>query len=328
MVVDGESGVKIIIASLMLFLTWASNPTNRCDGGEPPLTDVAFSPDGSSVVACSQAGVQIFNWPELTMRQLIKVDADNLHDLRFSRDGTQLAIAAGIPSEQGIAVVYSWPDVQVVARFVHEGDSFLSVGWIDQSQLVIGCADRTVIQWDFVIGKVVRSLAGHSKAVTSVGVLGRSDALVTAGFDHSLRVWNSETGELIRSLNQHTQPVRDVALKPAVTGLPMLASASSDRTIRFWQPTIGRMVRYIRLDTEPLKLAWINDSYLASACVDGTVQIIDVANVTVAKRFEVLSGWAYALAVHPSTRDLVVAGESGQIERIPFAELPGEPSVP
>lgn len=308
----------------MLFIAPICILRVSCQAAEPPITDLVFSPDGRSVIACSQAGLQIFEWPTLTKRNLVKVDADNLHDLRFSPDGKRIAIAAGSPSQQGIAIVLSWPRLKIMKRFVHESDSFTSVDWVNQHQLVLGCFDRSVIQWDAATGTVIRSLAGHSKAVTSVCVLNSSQTLVTAGIDQSLRVWNSDTGELVRSLNQHTQPVRHVALKPAASGLPMVASAASDQTIRFWQPTIGRMVRYIRLDTQPLKIAWINDSLLASACSDGTVCIIDATNVKVAKQIEVLTGWVHAIAVHPHSQDVVVAGEAGQIRRIPFKQITGK----
>lgn len=316
--------MKLTIAIFVLFLTSCSNSLAHCNAAEPPITDVAFSSTGSTLLACSQAGIQVLNWPDLTKRQLIKVDADNLHDLQFSPDGSQLAVAGGRPSETGIAVVYSWPDAKVVAKFVHEGDSFLSVAWVNQNQLILGCLDRTVIQWDTATEKTIRILAGHSKSVTSVCSLRQSNAFVTAGFDHSVRVWNSDTGVLIRSMNQHTHPVRHLALQPATSGRPMVASASNDRTIRFWQPTIGRMVRYIRLDTEPLKVAWIDDFYLASVCTDGTVRVIDVANVKMSKRINILSGWAFAVDVHPITRDLVVAGEGGKIKRVPYAEFSAE----
>lgn len=308
--------MKSILTTVVLLSSSICTSPVSSEGAEPPITDIVFSVDGSSVVACSQAGLQVFDWPALTKRNLITVDADNLHALRFSADGTQLAIAAGRPSEQGIALVLSWPQAKVVARFVHESDSFMSVDWINKNQLVLGCFDRTVIHWDLSEDRVIRSLAGHSKAVTSVCVIGGSSTLVTAGLDQSLRVWNVDTGQLIRSLNQHTQPVRHIAIKPYSSGLPMMASASADRTVRFWQPTIGRMVRYIRLDAEPLKLAWINDSDLACACSDGTVRIIDTANVKVAKQIDVLEGWIYAVAVHPNGQGLVVAGEAGQIRRV------------
>ena len=61
----------------------------------PPMTALAFSQDGESVVACSQAGVSIYDFPTLNLQRMIAVEARNIHDLAFSPDGNQLAVGGG-----------------------------------------------------------------------------------------------------------------------------------------------------------------------------------------------------------------------------------------
>ena len=107
-----------------------------------------------------------------------------------------------------------------------------------------------------------------------------------------------------------------MAVCPASSGKPMVATAAGDRTIRFWQPTIGRMMRYVRLDAEPLDIAWINKSLIVASCVDGRARVVDTENVKVLRTIPVIKGWAYAVAHHPHDGTLAIGGSDGQIQRV------------
>ena len=64
-------------------------------GQEPPITDIAFAPNGRSLVGCSQKGLQVFSWPDLKLQKRVEVSCANLHCLMFSPDGSQLAVGGG-----------------------------------------------------------------------------------------------------------------------------------------------------------------------------------------------------------------------------------------
>jgi WD40 repeat protein len=285
---------------------------------EPPVTAVAFAPDGKSVVAASQVGLQVFRWPELRRERTIKASASNLHCLAFSPDGKRLAVGGGYPSEEGIVEVYSWPAGKSVSTFNGHDDSVRSVAWPTASKLLTASIDREIKLWDLEKeDNALLTYSGHSRSVEAVSLLKDGKTLVSAGVDQSVRVWDLESAQLIRSLNQHTGAVHALALRPAEGGLPMVASAAGDRTIRFWQPTIGRMVRYLRLDAEPLDIVWLNDgSRIVAACVDGRIRVIDADEVTVTQTLPAIEGWAYAIAVHPSDGSVVVGGQDGNLARV------------
>src|SRR5689334_20928533 len=77
---------------------------------QPPVTAIAFAPDGHSVVIGSQAGVVVCSWPELVQRRQIQTKLVSVHDLAFSPSGQALAIAGGSPAESGIVEIVTWPD--------------------------------------------------------------------------------------------------------------------------------------------------------------------------------------------------------------------------
>lgn len=283
---------------------------------EPPVLDLAFTGDGKTIVAVSQAGVQIYNWPELSLQRTLKSSNTNLHCVEFSPDGTHLAIGGGAPADRGSVEVFAWPGGALVQEFGGHADSVRSTSWRNDQELFSGSLDRSVRLWSMEHENST-VLKGHSRGVDAVCAIPESPFLLSAGADQSLRVWNVENNQLLRSLSQHTGRIRCLALQPSGSKLPLVASAANDRTLRFWQPTIGRMLRYVRLESQPLALAWVPDgSRILASCADGKVYIADPINVQVVAKLEALPEWAYALAVHPNGQTLAVGGIDGTVVRI------------
>lgn len=283
----------------------------------PPITSLVFSPDGKSVVACSQAGLQVYDWPALNLQKIIKVQANNIHDLAFSPDGDQLAVGGGNPATEGIIEIFSWPEGKSLRVLKKHHDSVTAVAWRDALSLASASLDRRVILWDLRTGTPFQDLKGHSKGVSSLCFLNDKEILVSTGIDQSVRVWDLTSGELIRSMNNHTLPVHDLALRPGEAALPVIVSVGDDRTVRFWQPTIGRMVKFARLKVAPLDVVWLNDgSKVVASCADGAIRIIDPDLVEVTNEIPALNGWAYSLTVHPTDGSIIIGGQNGQIKRV------------
>ena len=302
--------ISVIPAVMIAFLS-----SSMAVGQQPPITDIAFSPEGTSIVCCSQSGIQILAWPTLKLVKQVDVSFPNLHCLTYSPDGEKLAVAGGYPSEEGIVQVFTWPDCRLQSQWSGHDDSVMALTWQKSGHLISASLDRTLKRWTHTAKKSIRTYQGHSRGVTSAGTL-QSGELVTASNDDSVRVWDTETGKLIRTLNQHSKPINSLSVCPLSSGRPLIATAAADRTIRFWQPTIGRMMRYIRLEAEPLDVCWISETTIAASCDDGQVRIVDTDNLRVLKTKLVLDGWAYAVAPHPSDGTIAVAGSDGKIRRV------------
>ncbi len=308
-----------LLSSVLLILCALTAIANASG---PPVLALVFTPDGDSVVAASQSGVHVFSWPDLIRQRTIKASALNLHCLVFSPDGKKLAVGGGYPSESGILEVFTWPTGTRVARFTEHNDAIRSVAWLDDNKLLTASVDRDIKLWDLDEKASILTLKGHSRGVNTLCLLDNGKTLVSAGTDHSLRVWNLESGTLIRSIIQHTKPVHALAVRPAESGLPMVASCAEDRTIRFWQPTIGRMLRYVRLESEPQNIAWTDDgARVLAVCVDGQVRVIDPVELTVTQVLPAIDGWAYVIAVNPDDQSVALGGSNGQIM---ILEIPEE----
>lgn len=286
---------------------------------EPPVTAIAFAPDGKSVVIGSQAGVQIRAWPNLKIDGTIPTELSNIHDAAFSPDGKTLAIAGGSPAEKGTIEFFQWPDVKLIRRVSPHKDVVHAIAWSSNSQsLATASADQKVCTLDASTGKTTVVLEGHSRGVLAVVFLPGDKQIVTAGADETLRVWNVEFGKLERNLSNHTKAVTGLAVRPKAekdTAEPMLASIADDRTVRIWQPTLGRMVRFARVASEPRAIAWTADgSGIVVACKDGSIYVIDPETVEIRATIPILDGVAHSLAIAPNGEALV-GGRAGQLKR-------------
>lgn len=289
-----------------------------------PITALVFAPDGKAVIAASQNGLAMYSWPELKLAEKSKPPFSHLHDLAFSPDGSQLAIAGGEPQERGGVEIVQWPGLKLVQRVDAGKDVVYGVAWSgDGKLLALACADKTVRLHDLVNRKSTE-ITDHSAAVLAVVFArlpdeqSKAELLLSAGRDQTIRVFDAATARPVRALDNHTAAVNDLALCPGKQGkLPLVASAGQDKTVRFWQPTIGRLVRFVRVPSPPLTIRWLpSGDYVAVTCTDGRMRVIDWQTLRIVLEKQVSEGWLTALAISPDGTHAVVGNERGELHAV------------
>jgi len=160
---------------------------------QPPITALAFSPSGDSLVIGSQDSIAIRTWSSLAEVAHHDLEMGQIQDMQFSPDGMQLLIAGGNPSEFGEWRIVGWPDLNLIASSRQHEDVIHSVVWQTDDQFVTGAADHEVIQWsvdrqqppDHRVN-LHRRLTGHSRPVLCVEAFQEDGPIATAGADRTI----------------------------------------------------------------------------------------------------------------------------------------------
>ncbi len=267
---------------LILLFAGSLGDTPACMA-EPPITALAFALDCQHVIAGSQRGLTIHDWPRLGQVQTKDCGLDSIHDISVSPNGKHLLVAGGSPGEFGVVQLRSWPALELERSWREHQDIVYKVAWrVDGKEWVSTSWDGycRVCLLDAEASHV--RMTSHSGPVFAATYLS-DGSIATGGGDRTIVVWNSSSGQTTRVLRQHTGSVHALALQPASEGSldRLLASASEDRTIRFWQPNIGRMVRFHRFSSIPRSLVWTHDGrWLLAGCDDGTIVQLDPISLT------------------------------------------------
>jgi WD40 repeat protein len=108
--------------------------------------------------------------------------------------------------------------------------------------LASGSWDSTVKLWNKYTGNLLKTLIGHTNAVTSVA-FDASYMIASGSIDNTIKLWNKNTGDLLRTLTGHGDGVSSYYFNGVVSlafdSNDMLASGSSDRTVRLWNKNTG-----------------------------------------------------------------------------------------
>ena len=196
----------------------------------------AFSPDGQSLAAVSEASTEIVVWDVAERRErMILTTQFPVLSLVFSPDGRYLA--AG---ESGSRTsIYVWEAETGRAHLVLEGSSgpVVAIAFSPDGTMLATTAayQRYVRLWDTSSGRLCRVIAGHAFGTNSVAFTADGKALASAGNDGMVRLWNAATGEQRAVLDGRASGLNHVAFSP--DGRILIATGSADNDVRFWELT-------------------------------------------------------------------------------------------
>jgi eukaryotic-like serine/threonine-protein kinase len=138
----------------------------------------------------------------------------------------------------------------------------------------------TIKVWDAATGKLVRTLEGHTRSITSLAFHPERNLIASGSFDKTVMLWDISAGKAVATLRGHASEVRDVAFSASGQ---RLASAGRDGTVRLWNVSdilTGKakatVLRGHEDEVAAVAFAPKGDT-LASASKDRTVRLWDTA---------------------------------------------------
>ena len=171
-----------------------------------PIQDVAFMPDGESIIAISRGG-EIIRWNALSVNDRIHTYIDpagperSLQKLAVSRDGRYLLTG----SDSRIVKLWDAENGAMLQTYQIEDRAVRALAFSpDGSKIIIGSVNGSLTLFE-TDGALIRTLAGHSSAVLSASFTDENTLLSTA-FDNTMRVWDLNSGFEVRRFDTSDEP--------------------------------------------------------------------------------------------------------------------------
>jgi eukaryotic-like serine/threonine-protein kinase len=249
---------------------------------EQPVTGVAFSLDGGSLLVSSSLDgiVRTWNVADGDKREIIKDSAWAINSISYLADWTRIVWGGA----DGIVRIRTMSDIEelightgsILALSVSPNGRDLVTGGSDATARLwnfsgpqpIACAgpphsytfdavavsadggrvasgglDGVIKIWDAATGVEQLTFRGHAGGIKAVAFAPGGRALVTAGADGMAQSWETKTGRLIRAYSGHVGSINAVAF--SIDGARFV-TAGDDGTARIWETDTGRPIRILR----------------------------------------------------------------------------------
>lgn len=173
----------------------------------------------------STASAQDYTRWNLPEDATARVGKGSIHELKYSRDGTRLAVASSI----GIWL-YDTRAHEEIALFIGHTGVVNSVAFSSDGKMLASASDDTTVRlWDTMTGAHLRTLSGHRNEVLSVAFTPDGKTVASGSRDRSVRLWDTATGSPKNAIWKHQDLVWRVAFSPDGR---TLATGSKDATVR------------------------------------------------------------------------------------------------
>lgn len=203
----------------------------------PPVTSLAFSPDGRTLAVGTFRQVQLWDVASGRRERALEGAADSVTALAFAPGGAVLAAGGGEPTQRGEVLLFDVKTGTVVRRLGQHTDVVYGLAYSpDGTKLVTASGDKTLRIWDTRTGAMSAVLKDHADSVYAVACSPDGSRIVSTGVDRSIKVWDARTGKPLFTFSGRVHNDTAYALAFSPDGSRLL-SAGGDKVAKMW--TVG-----------------------------------------------------------------------------------------
>lgn len=277
-----------------------------------PVTATAFNADATILASSGYHEVLLWNTTDGSLIRRITNVAERVYDLEFTKDGSQLVVAAGTPGQLGEVKLFSTAEGKHVRTLVRTKDAVFAIALSPDGRLVAaGGADRVVYEVEIATGKELLQIEDHADWVMDVNWSPDGKQLVTASRDKTSKVFDAVGGNSLITFNGHGNAVYSAAFLSSGKGI---VSAGSDRNARVWNTSDAKEIRRIGgFGSDIFRVTVTADDHLFTACADRNAREHNLSDGKSIRTFSGHKDWVYTLCFSESKQLIATGSYDGEI---------------
>jgi len=236
------------------------------EAGDNTVYCLSFSHDGQKIAVAGRTGtVKVWSVQNETLLKTFEGHNSAIYRISFSHDDTTLASASADGS------VKLWSLVSANTSFQMKGTS---LSFSADGRNLAFVDDKTIKVWSTTDNQLLKTLTGHSEAVSSVSFSSDDKLIASGSNDKTIKLWNAAEGQLLKTLTGHSESVSSVSFS---SDGKLIASGSNDKTIKLWRVADGQLLKTLAGHSEGISSMSFSptDETLISYAAgwDGTVKL-------------------------------------------------------